>query len=113
VPADGGKCGGRCKLVVRDPGAVQEAWFADRQRTGLVEHDGIDFGQPLEPVGGLQDHALVEQPARRSNLHGGNREGQRARASDDQHRDCGGERVLPDVSGQHPADERGGAEEVH
>ena len=67
----------------------------ERQRAGLVEHHHVGLGDALEPVGRLDDDPAAEQPARRGDLHGGNRQRQRARAGDDEHGDGISERGLP------------------
>ena len=93
--------------------AVRQRRLAQRQRAGLVEHDRVDLGQPLEAVGGLDQHALAEQPAGRGHLHGRHGQRQRAGTGDDEHGDGDRQRALPPLPGEEPAEEGGEAEDVH
>ena len=89
------------------------ARLAQRERAGLVEHDRVDLGQPLERVGRLDDDARAEQAAGRRHLHRRHGQRQRARAGDDEHRDRERQRLLPAGTREHPAEERDRAEDVH
>ena len=93
--------------------ARRQRRFAQRQRAGLVEHDRVDLGQSLQPVGGLDEHALAEQPAGGGHLHGRHGQRQRAGTGDDQHGDGGRQRRLPAVAGGEPAEEGGEPQDVH
>ena len=77
-----------------DRRGIDDARLRQRQRAGLVEDDGVDLGQPLDRVAGIEDHAGAEQRARRDHLHGRDRERQRTGAGDDQHGDRGDDGVV-------------------
>ena len=76
-----------CSSRAVDRGGIDDARLRQRQRAGLVEDHRVDFGQPLDGVAGIQDHAGAEQRAGRHHLHRRDRQRQRAGTGDDQHRD--------------------------
>ena len=102
--------GSQRKRVGVDRAAVDQPRLAERESAGLVEDDGVDFGEAFQRAAILDHDALLEQAPRGNDLHHGNGEAERAGARDDQDRDGDRERPM-DVSGcGHPADEcrRGG-----
>ena len=90
----------------RDVGGVGEARLRQGQRAGLVEDDGVDVGQPLEAVAGVEHDAVAEHRARRHHLHRRHGEAERAGTGDDQHGDGDHQRRLPRHAEQQPAKER-------
>ena len=81
-PADGGSTGeprGRFQQVGIDRGGIVDARLRQRQRSGLVEDDGVDLGEPLDGVAGVEDHAGAEQGAGRHDLHRRDRQRQARR----------------------------------
>jgi hypothetical protein len=80
---------------------------------GLVEQDGIDAGQALDGLSGIQEHTGAEQRAGRHHLHGRYGEAQRARAGDDEHRDPGDDRVMQGRAEGEPAEHGGECGGVH
>jgi len=71
----------------RDTGALVHARLGQRQCSGLVEHDRVGCGEPLDGAATVENDAAAEQRAGCDHLHRGNRECDRARAGDDQHGD--------------------------
>ena len=92
-----------CRLCAASDAATQQRVSIGRrgpapsrrfgQRAGLVEHDGVDLGQPLQRGGGFQQHAGAEQARGGDHLHRRHRQRQGAGAGDDQHRARGQQRL--------------------
>ncbi|MBA7640637.1 hypothetical protein ES703_48308 [subsurface metagenome] len=70
----------------------------------LVEHDGVDLGNTLDGIAGIDQHAGAEHRASHHRLHRGNGEPERAGTGDDQHGDRGNDRIVPARACQHPAE---------
>ena len=89
---------------------LTECGPALRQRSGLVEHEGVDAAQRLDRFGIAKQNALLGTAAACD--HDGNRscQPQCARTGDDEHRDCIDERVRQARLG---ADEPPGTEGGH
>ena len=97
---------------LRRPG--QQRQPALRQRPGLVEHDHVGLGEPLERGRRLEQRALAHQPAARQHLDRRHRQAQGAGAGDDQHRDGVEQRRLPGRRpAQRPAQEGQERQAVH
>ena len=90
--------GSQRERVGIDRTAVDQPRLAERERAGLVEDDGVHFGEAFERAAILDHDALLEQTSRGNDLHHGNGEAERAGTRDDQDRDGDGERPV-DVSG--------------
>ena len=95
----------------RQPGApaidlrrIGQGQLAQGQRAGLVEHHRIDFGEALQPATVLHQNAGLEQAPRRGDLDHRHRQGQRAGAGDDQHRDADGQRGMRIALEQQPGE---------
>ena len=76
---------------------------AERERTGFVEQRAIDPRQPFERGAVLDHDPAPHQRARRDHLRHRHREPERARASDDQHRNADHQRLVQPRARQHPA----------
>ena len=74
---------------------------------------GVDVGEPLERVAGIEHHAVAEHRARRDHLHRRHGEAERAGTGDDQHGDGDHQRRLPRQAEQQPADEGRQRGQVH
>ena len=87
---------------------------AHGQCAGLVEHHGIDLGQPLQRCAVLDQHTLAKQLARRRRHHRRHRQSQRTRAGDDQHRrrDIDGKAQIP-ARPPHPEPKGRKAQNMH
>ena len=98
-----GSCGGKhVGRYIRD---IDQAWLPQRQRSGFIEHDRVDFGQPLHGGAIAHHHAAFEQAARGDHLNDRHGEAERAGTGDDQHCDGDGERLMPVAVDRHPAKE--------
>ena len=81
-----------------------KARLSQRQGAGLIEHHGIDLGQPLQRAAVLQQHATLEQPPRRRHLHHRHGKAERAGTGDDEHRDGNGDGAMNIAGGGDPAE---------
>ena len=96
---------GELKNVGGDIGRIRHVEIGQRQRAGLVENDVVGFGETLDGIAGIEQHASLEHRARGHRLHGGDREPERAGTGDDQHRDAGDDRIMPACARNDPAQE--------
>ena len=85
---------------------------ADRQRTRLVESDGVDLRQTLKRRPILDHDAAAEEFAGGHDLDDGNGEAERAGAGDDQHRDGNQHRLFPVAADEAPTKEGRERQEV-
>ena len=103
-----GHLGWRQAVQVRGPGQAQ------RQRAGLVEHDGIDPRQTLQRGAGFDQQTGAEQFARGCGDHRWHGQPQGAGAGDDQHGGGNVDRGAKIAVGQHHPDaERGKRKQVN
>ena len=91
------------KFGGRNIGRIGDVEIGQRQRAGLVEDDGVDFGQPLDRIAGIEQHAGAEHGARSDGLHRRDGKPERAGTGDDQNRDRGDDGIMPATRRTRPS----------
>ena len=94
---------GEFEHVIRHVGGIGDVELRQGQRARLVEHHMVDFGQPLDGIAGIEQHAGPEHGARDDGLHRRDRQPERAGTGDDQHGDRGDDGIVPGRAERRPA----------
>ena len=100
-----GKCEppGEFEHVLGNIDGIRDVELRQGQRARLVEHDTIDFGQPLDGIAGIEQHAAPKHRARDDGLHCWNRQSERTGTGDDENRNRGDDGVVPGCAVGRPA----------
>ncbi len=89
-------------VLTRGDDRVHERHLPGGDRSGLVEHGGVDATRRLEHLAALDHDAQLRGTTRAHHDRGGRGQAERARAGDDQHGDRGRERLVGRVTGEQP-----------
>ena len=99
------KSAGELKDVGGYVGRIRHFELRQRQRAGLVEDDMIGFGQPLDGVARIEQHARLEHRARGYCLHRRDCEPECAGTGDDQDGNACHDRIMPARTCDDPAED--------